>query len=103
MEAMLSPELYTRVAICAFAVWAVMAAARSAFGLTLNSPAARRIFPLASLILGVLLMMIPAALPEAFEGGWYHRVVLGIISGALASHGRTSFRRIAGKGISKED
>lgn len=104
MEAIpgLSPELYGRVAVCAFAVWAVIAAARAAFGLKLNSSVARRVFPVVALVLGIGLMFIPAALPADFAGGAFDKVVLGLIAGALASHGRTSVRRIAGKGISAD-
>ena len=98
MEVILGAELYVRVAICALAVWALIAAARAAFKISLNSEIARRVFPTVALLLGAGLMMIPAAMPEG-QGGWYERIVLGIIAGALATHGRTTIRRLFGKGL----
>jgi len=102
MEALLGSELYVRLAICALGIFGLIWAARRAFGIKLNSNLARRFFPVISVALGIGLMLIPASLPEGSDLGWFHRIILGVIAGTLASHGRTTIRRLFGKGLPEQ-
>lgn len=89
-------------AVLAGVVFAVMTAGKGAAGKFFETPTGQRILPVLPLVLGVAFSLSGFCDPSVTR--WQARVVVGLLSGALAGQmfkvGRTS---IMGKGVSEPE